>query len=113
MPFNEPEFDDPQELVGIELPGDEAVTREMAEAFADELAQLGFSRAQILALYRAPFYAGAYRAWQLLGEGEISRIVDESLAVWGRISCRVTDQRDEVQPRPQPLRLFRNGSVRR
>ena len=32
MPYHEPEFEDPQELVGIELPGDEGVTREMAEA---------------------------------------------------------------------------------
>jgi len=87
MPYHEPEFEDPQELVGIELPGDEGVTREMAEAFADEFAQLGFSRAQILALYRAPFYEGAHRAWELLGEPEIARIVDESLAVWGRISA--------------------------
>jgi hypothetical protein len=107
MPYSEPEFDDPQELVGIELPGDEGVTREMAEAFADEFAQLGFSRPQILALYRAPFYAGAHQAWQLLGEDEIARIVDESLAVWGRISCRVTDQHDDAQPQPQPLRLYR------
>ena len=110
MPYNEPEFDDPQELVGIELPGDEGVTREMAEAFADEFSQLSFSRSQILALYRTPFYAGAHQAWQLLGEDEIARIVDESLAVWGRISCVVTDQRDDAVPRPEPLRLFRRGS---
>ena len=110
MPYNEPEFDDPQELLGIELPGDEAVTREMAEAFADEFAQLGFTRSQILALYRAPFYAGAHQAWQLLGEDEIARIVDDSLAVWGRISCRVVDRTDEERSGPQahPLRFIRS-----
>lgn len=113
MPYNDPEFDDPQELVGIELPGDENVTREMAEAFADEFAQLGFTRAQILALYRAPFYAGAYQAWQLLGEATIAQIVDESLAVWGRISCRVTDQRAEALPTAQPLRFVRRSTVER
>jgi hypothetical protein len=108
MPYNDPEFDDPQELVGVELPGDEGVTREMAEAFADEFAQLGFTRAQILALYRAPFYAGAHQAWRLLGYDEIGRIVDESLAVWGRISCAVTDR--PAAPRVEPLRLFRRTS---
>jgi hypothetical protein len=109
MPYQEPEFDDPQELVGVELPGDETVTREMAEAFADEFASLGFSREQILALYRAPFYAGAHQAWALLGEENIRRIVDESVAVWGRISCRVVDRNDAVTspPRPQPLRFMR------
>jgi hypothetical protein len=106
MPYDEPEFDDPQELCGIELPGDEAVTREMAAAFADEFAQLGFSRTRILGLYRAPFYAGAHRALQLLGEDEIARIVDESLAVWGRIACRVID-RPDAAPRAEPVRFVR------
>jgi hypothetical protein len=108
MPYKEPEFDDPQELVGIELPGDEAVTREMAEAFADEFAQLGFSRAQIMALYRAPFYAGAHQAWRLLGDDQIARIVDESVAVWGRISSVLTERRDDAVPQSQPLRFIRS-----
>ncbi len=111
MPYDDPEPDDPQELVGVELPGDEAVTREMAAAFADEFAQLGFSRPQILALYRQPIYAGAHQAWQLLGEDQIARLVDESLAVWGRFTCVVTDGGDdEAEPEPQPLRFFRPRS---
>src|SRR5262245_48680687 len=94
MPYDDPEPDDPQELVGVELPGDEAATRAMAAAFADEFAQFGFTRARILALYREPDYAGAHRAWLLLGEDEVARIVDESLAVWGRFACVVTDAAD-------------------
>ena len=108
MPYLDPEPDDPQELVGVELPGNETVTREMAEAFADEFAQLGLSRDQILALYRAPEYAGAHRAWLMLGEPAIERIVDESLAVFGRFNWVVTDRPEE--PEPQPLRLYRHGS---
>ena len=112
MPFNDPEPDDPQELVGVELPGDESVTREMAAAFADEFAQLGFTRSQILALYRKAEYAGAHQAWRLLGQDEIARIVDESLAVWGRFTCAVTDSTDGDPPESawQPLRLFRPRS---
>ena len=109
MPFDDPEIDDPHELVGVALPGDETVTREMAAAFADEFAQLGFTRAQILALYRKAEYAGAHRAWRLLGEDEIARFVDESLAVWGRVTCVVTD-RAEDDAEPEPLRLFRSRS---
>ncbi len=109
MPYEDPEPDDPQELVGVELPGDESVTREMAAAFADEFAQLGFSRAQILALYRKAEYTGAHQAWRLLGEDEVARIVDESLAVWGRFTWVVTDGMDH-DSEPQPLRLFRRGS---
>ena len=110
MPYDDPEVDDPQELVGVELPGDEAVTREMAAAFADEFAQLGLRRPQILALYRQPHYAGAHRAWQLLGEEEIARIVDESLAVFGQFAWVVTDSTDDSEPVPQPLRLIRRGT---
>ena len=112
MPYDEPEFDDPQELLGVELPGDESVTREMAAAFADEFAQLGFTRAQILALYRRAEYAGAHQAWRLLGEDEVARIVDESLEVFGRVECVVTDSdnEDDGTPRPQPLRFLRPGS---
>ena len=111
MPYDDPEPDDPQELVGVELPGDETVTREMAAAFADEFAQLGLGRAQILALYRKPFYSGAHQAWRLLGEDEIARVVDESLAVWGRFTCVVTDRvDDDAKPKPQPLRLVRHRS---
>ena len=107
MPFDDPEIDDPQELVGVRLPGDESVTREMAAAFADEFAQLGFTRPQILALYRKAEYSGAHQAWQLLGDDEVARIVDESLAVWGRFTCTVTDASDGDRPESawRPLRL--------
>jgi len=109
MPYDDPELDDPQELIGVELPGDETVTREMAEAFADEFAQLGYTRAEMLALYRNPFYAGAHQAWQLLGEKAIGRVIDESLNVWSRVRCVVTDgAADEAAP--QPLRFIRSGS---
>jgi hypothetical protein len=108
MPYDDPDPTDPQELIGVELPGDERVTREMAAAIADEFAQLGYSRTQILALYRSACYAAAHQAWQLLGEEEIARLVDESVNVWGRVRCVVTDRPDEVEAKP--LRLMRSRS---
>ena len=107
MPYDDPEPDDPQELVGVELPGDESVTREMAAVFADEFAQLGLGRAQILALFRKAEYSGAHQAWCLLGEDAVARMVDESLAVWGRFAFVVTDRGDDA---PQPLTFFRRRS---
>jgi hypothetical protein len=109
MPYDDPEPDDPQELVGVELPGDEAATREMAAAFADEFAQLGLGRSRILALFRKAEYAGAHQAWCLLGEEAVARMVDESLAVWGRFTVVVTD-RDEDGPQPEALTFFRRRS---
>jgi hypothetical protein len=95
MPYDEAEPDDPQELVAVELAGDETVTRGMAEAFAEEFARLGFGRAQILALFRSPHYAGAHQAWRLLGEAAIAGIVDASLEVWGSARYVVTEAEDE------------------
>ena len=109
MPYDDPEPEDPQELVGVELPGEETVTLEMAAAFADEFAQLGFTRPQILGLFRRAEYMGAHQAWRLLGEDEVARIVDESLDVWGRFRSVVTDRPDDA-PEPQPLQLFRRRS---
>jgi hypothetical protein len=109
MPYEDPEPEDPQELVGVELPGDETVTYEMASAFAEELAQLGYTRPQILALFRKAEYSGAHQAWTLLGEEAIVRLVDESVSVWGRFTCVVTDGADDDAV-TQPLRLVRPRS---
>jgi hypothetical protein len=109
MPYDDPDWSDPEELVGVGLPGDESVTREMAAAFAEEFAQLGFSRAQILALFRRNEYAGAHQAWRLLGDAEIGRMVDDSLAVWGRFRCAVDEVADQdVEWKPLPV--FRRRS---
>lgn len=91
MSYDDPEPDDPHLLVGVSLPGDEATTREMAEAFADEFAQMGFDHDRLLRLFANPFYAGAHAARQLLGDVEIRRIVVESLRAYGSRVYTVLD----------------------
>jgi len=61
------------------------------------------------ALFRKAEYSGAHQAWCLLGEDAVARMVDESLAVWGRFTVVVTD-RVEDNPEPEPLTLFRRRS---
>ena len=106
MPYDDPEPDDPHQLVGVSLPGDEATTLEMARAFADEFAQMGFDRDRLLRLFANPFYAGAHAARQLLGDAEITRIVVESLRVYGGRVCMVLDAaaNDEEPDVPEALR---------
>ena len=84
MPYDDPEPDDPQMLVGVLLPAEPETMREMASIFAEEFARIGYPREEILALFRNPFYAGAHGAYRSLGADEVGRIVDESVAVWGR-----------------------------
>ena len=106
MPYDDPEPDDPHVLVGVSVPGDEAATREMAEAFADEFAQMGFDRGRLLRLFASPFYAGAHAARQLLGDAEITGIVEESLRVYGGRACVVRDAAadDDEPDTPEKLR---------
>ena len=106
MPYDDPEPDDPHQLVGVSLPGDEATSLEMARAFADEFAQMGFDRECLLRLFSNPFYAGAHAARQLLGDAEITRIVVESLRVYGDRVCVVRDAPadDEEPDVPEALR---------
>ena len=96
MPYDDPDPEDPNVLVGVELPADAESTRQMAWAFAEEFAALGFDEERLLALFAQPFYAGAHQALRVLGAAEIRSIVTESLSVWGRYRVSVTDA--SVQP---------------
>ena len=107
MPYDDPEGDDPHELVGVVLPGDEASTREMGSAFAEEFVQLGKSRQQILDLFRTPFYAGAHRALQALGEEEIDRLVDQAVRLWGSFRVVVTEPSPPREPSAPSRRSLR------
>jgi hypothetical protein len=70
-------------LVGVVLPADAEAVREMAYVFAEEFARLGFGARRILRLFCSPFYGAAHQAFQILGEREITAIVDECVGVWG------------------------------
>lgn len=84
MPYKDPDPTDPNMLVGVELPAAADTTEGMAYVFAEEFARIGFDKERILTLFKKPFYAGSYRAYQELGELEIKRIVEECLAIWAR-----------------------------
>ena len=80
MPYNEPDPEDPNMLVGMALPASAESDREMAWCFAEEFARMGFTRERLMGLFTNPFYAGAFRALKALGQTEIQRIVDECAA---------------------------------
>ena len=113
MPYDEPEPDDPHVLVGVALPADLSATSEMAEAFADEFAQMGFDRDRLLRLFASPFYAGAHAALELLGKQEIERIVDESLRVLGTRRLSVQDAPESAEDTPRRMTAdARSGNER-
>ena len=97
MPFNDPDPTDPNVLVGVMLPADAEATREMAYVFAEEFARMGYTREQLLWLFKNPFYGGAHGAYRMLGENETLGIIDECLNVWGNLRITVQDVQT-VQP---------------
>ena len=94
MPYKDPDPTDPNMLVGVMLPADAEATRDMAYVFAEEFARLGYTREQLLSLFKNPFYDGAHGAYRALGEKQTLSIIDECLGVWGNFRISVQD----VQP---------------
>jgi hypothetical protein len=82
-------------LVGVELPADADTTEDMAYVFAEEFARLGFNKKRLMSLFKSPFYAGAHRAYIELGEEVIEKIIDECVAIWGRV--RIVDREAGVK----------------
>jgi hypothetical protein len=85
MPFDEADETDPLELVGVELPADEAAMIEQATVFAEEFARMGFSEEKLMQLFKNPFYAGAHGAYRALGEEKVRELVQASARIWGGI----------------------------
>jgi hypothetical protein len=96
MPYQDPDPSDPNVLVGVSLPGDEETTREMAAAFVEEFALLGFDEERLMSLFRRPHYEGAHRAYLLLGEEEIRRMVAEATRFFGRFRVVVYDPSESL-----------------
>lgn len=98
MPHDDPDPTDPNMLVGVMLPADAEATRDMAYVFAEEFARLGYTREQLLALFKNPCYGGAHGAYLALGEKETLSIIDECLTVWGNFQVAVQDVQADQTP---------------
>ena len=97
MPYKDPDPSDPNMLVGVMLPAEAEATRDMAYVFAEEFARLGYSREQLLWLFKNPFYGGAHGAYRALGENETLSIIDECLNAWGQARCSILDSAIDEQ----------------
>jgi hypothetical protein len=91
MPYKDPDPTDPNVLVGVMLPADAEAMRDMAYAFAEEFARLGYTREQLLWVFKNPFYGGAHRAYRFLGDKETLSIIDECLNAWGQAKFSILD----------------------
>lgn len=97
MPYKDPDPTDPNMLVGVVLPADAEATRDMAYVFAEEFARFGYTREQLLWLFKNPFYGGAHSAYEALGENETCAIIDECLNAWGQAKFSILDFRFSIE----------------
>jgi hypothetical protein len=91
MPLRDPDPTDPNMLVGVMLPADAEATRDMAYVIAEEFARLGYTREQLISLFKNPFYGGAHGAYRAIGEEATLAIIDECLSVWRDFRVSVQD----------------------
>jgi hypothetical protein len=91
MPYDDPDPSDPSILIGVEAPANPGGDEDMAYVFAEEYARMGFAPAGLLELFHNPFYAGAYRALEVLGEAKIRAIIGETFGIWGRVNNPIVD----------------------
>jgi hypothetical protein len=84
MPKDELEQDDPFALAAMSLPGeqDAASVDLMGRCFIEEFVRLGWEDAQILLLFRDPFYRGPHAVYQAKGAGFIHQLMAQVRQEW-------------------------------
>ncbi len=74
--------EDPYELVGMVIPGEEGQTEAMAQALIEEFILLGWNEKQLMTLFTSPLYLGTYRIYQEKGEGWVQNLIAETCVAW-------------------------------
>lgn len=74
--------EDPYELVGMVIPGDEGQTELMAQALIEEYILLGWSKKKLMNLFANPFYLMTHRVYKEKGEAYVQALIDEIYTQW-------------------------------
>ncbi len=82
MPKDEFDKQDPMELVGMVLPGDEGTVDAMAECFIDEYARMGWTGPRLMVLFQNPMFLGTHRIYLLKGEPYVRDLIRRTLDKW-------------------------------
>lgn len=83
MPYNEPESDDPMELVGMVMPGEPGQLEAMAECLVEEYVRLGWDARRLMTLFVNPMFMATHRIYRQKGEAYVSELIDRVCAKWG------------------------------
>jgi hypothetical protein len=77
------EDDDPMQLVGMVVPGEEGQLEAMAECFVEEYVRMGWDERRLMTLFVNPMFLGTHRIYQLKGEAYVRDLIRKTCAQWG------------------------------
>ncbi len=91
MPKDEYSTEDPQELVGMVVPGDSGTLDAMAEAFVEEYVRLGWTEDRLMTLFINPMFMATHRIYRAKGELYVRELIRKSCERWRVRSKEQTD----------------------
>lgn len=74
--------EDPYELVGMVIPGEEGQTEAMAQALIEEFILLGWNEKQLMTLFTSPLYLGTHRIYQEKGAAWVQALIKDVYGQW-------------------------------
>ena len=90
MPKDEFVQEDPLELVGMVLPGEEGQLEAMAECIIDEYVRLGWDERRLMTLFVNPLFMATYRIYRQKGEAYVREIIRRTVDKWDFTTRRET-----------------------
>lgn len=73
---------DPYELMGMVMPGEEGQTESMARALIEEYILLGWNEKRLFTLFVNPFYLATHRIYREKGEDYVQALIEELCSQW-------------------------------
>ncbi|MBI3820415.1 MAG: hypothetical protein HY286_17120 [Planctomycetes bacterium] len=92
MPKDDPDPEDPNELVWMAVPVSDAAKarQELARGLVEEYVRFGFDGNHIVGIFKNPFYAGAHAAFNALGEEFVRKAIFEACQIYRPMSTGAT-----------------------
>ncbi|MFU8771168.1 MAG: hypothetical protein ACNA8H_01975 [Anaerolineales bacterium] len=82
MPKDEFFVEDPMELVGMVMPGNEDDLEMMAECIVDEYIRLGWGEERLMNLFTNPMFLGTHRIYRYKGEDYVRDLIQRTKQRW-------------------------------
>ena len=83
MPKDEFVDEDPLELVGMVMPGEEGQLERMAEVIVEEYVRMGWDEPRLMTLFVNPLFMATHRIYRQKGEDYVRELIRKMCGKWG------------------------------